>query len=325
MIWRPSRSGRSAFSSSSAASSSIRCSRSSYANRSRVALADVPGRAVGAGQDVQPFELVPGVADVAPDRGVGPLAVGVAVEPQMQLDQLAHRGDHVGAEPQRGQPLAGQLGADHVVVVERHLAARLEPPGGRLADVVQQGGQPDHQVGPLRQPVLQVDGLLEHGEAVGVHVLVPMVLVGLQLQRRQLRQHLVGQPGTNQQVQPGRGAGRSAAAGSARRGSVPPRRSRIRAAIADMACSTRGRGGEAELGGEPGRPQHPQRVVGEGLLGRRRRVQHPAASASRPPYGSTKLSPSTSTAIAFTVKSRRTRSPSSVSPNTTVGLRLWSA
>ena len=47
-----------------------------------------------------------------------------------------------------------------------------------------------------------------------------------------------------------------------------------------------------------------------------------AARWARPPYGSTNRLLGSSTAIAFTVKSRRTRSPSSVSPKRTCGLRL---
>ncbi len=47
-----------------------------------------------------------------------------------------------------------------------------------------------------------------------------------------------------------------------------------------------------------------------------------AARCANPPYGSTNRWPGSSTAIALTVKSRRTRSPSRVSPNRTCGLRL---
>src|SRR6185436_12351763 len=47
-----------------------------------------------------------------------------------------------------------------------------------------------------------------------------------------------------------------------------------------------------------------------------------AARSARPPYGSTNVLPGMDTAIALTVKSRRIRSPSSVSPNATAGLRL---
>ena len=66
----------------------------------------------------------------------------------MQLDQPGHVVDDVLREAQRLQPLAGQLGADHLVVVEGDAAARLEPPGLRLADVVHQRGQPQHEVRP---------------------------------------------------------------------------------------------------------------------------------------------------------------------------------
>src|SRR5688572_32291454 len=54
-------------------------------------LAPVAGGAVGTGEDVEALELVAGVADVATDRRVGPLALAVAVEAQVQLDQLRHR------------------------------------------------------------------------------------------------------------------------------------------------------------------------------------------------------------------------------------------
>ena len=49
-------------------------------------------------------------------------------------------------EPQLGQPLAGHLRPDHLVVVEGHLPAGQQRPGPRLADVVQDRGQPQHQV-----------------------------------------------------------------------------------------------------------------------------------------------------------------------------------
>ena len=92
-------------------------------------LAAVAGGAVGAGQHVQPLELVAGVADVAAYGGVGPLARAVAVEPQVQLDQLGDRVGLVLGEAQRLHPLAGDLGADHVVVVEGHRAVVEELAG----------------------------------------------------------------------------------------------------------------------------------------------------------------------------------------------------
>ena len=45
------------------------------------------------------------------------------------------------------------------------------------------------------------------------------------------------------------------------------------------------------------------------------------ARSTTPPYGSSKSRLGTRTAIAFTVKSRRPRSPASESPKSTVGLR----
>ena len=89
------------------------------------------------------------------------------------------RGDRVVVEAQRAQPLARELGADDVVVVEAHRAARLEPAGGGLADVVQQRGEAHDEVGGVEHAarLLVVDRLLEHREAVLVDVLVAVVLV----------------------------------------------------------------------------------------------------------------------------------------------------
>ena len=113
----------------------------------RRGLALVAGRAVGAGELVQPRAAVAGVADVAAHGGVGPLAVAVAVEAQVQLDQLA--------TPRRSSSLENRsacirlrviLAPDDLVVVERDPAAGLEPPGARLADVVHQRGEAQHEV-----------------------------------------------------------------------------------------------------------------------------------------------------------------------------------
>ena len=151
MISLPSRSGRIASRSSCGRSSGDPLLQRVVGGRQRGRLALVAGRAVGADQLVQPGQQRPGVGDVAAHRGVGPLAAAVAVEAQVQEDQPGDVLDEVLRVPQRLQPLARQLGADHLVVVERDPAAGLVPPGGRLADVVQQRGQPQHQVG--RRPV----------------------------------------------------------------------------------------------------------------------------------------------------------------------------
>ena len=81
------------------------------------------------------------------------------------------------------------------------------PPGSwrrvaRLADVVQQRGQAQHQVGPV---LLQAHGPLEHLQRVLVHVLVLVVLVDLQAQAGQLGQHVPGQAGVDEQLEPAAG------------------------------------------------------------------------------------------------------------------------
>ena len=53
--------------------------------------ATVARRAVRAGEHVQPGQQRPGVAHVAPNRRVGPLARAVPVEPQVQLDEPRRR------------------------------------------------------------------------------------------------------------------------------------------------------------------------------------------------------------------------------------------
>ena len=56
-----------------------------------------------------------------------------------------------------------------------------------------------------------------------------------------------------------------------------------------------------------------------GSIGVRRR---PATRSSTPPVGSIRVRSGTRMAMAFTVKSRRTRSPSRLSPKATTGLRV---
>ena len=116
---------------------------------------------------------------------------------------------------------------------KRHPAAVLEPAGRRLADVVQQRGQAQHQVGPghrLRRAVrrpLQRDRLLEHGERVLVDVLVPVVLVDLQLAAPAARAAPASaRPVSTSSAQAGPRRGRAAAAWRTRRAPARPRRSR---------------------------------------------------------------------------------------------------
>ena len=110
----------------------------------------VAGGAVRAHQLVQPRQQGTCVGDVAPHRRVGPLPVAVAVEAQMQIHQLRHVVDHLLGVLQRPHPLAGHLGADHLVVMKAHPAVGFVPARRGLADVVQQRRPAQHQVGRPR-------------------------------------------------------------------------------------------------------------------------------------------------------------------------------
>ncbi len=208
MICSPSSSGRMAASSSASISRAMRASRSSYVRASRAALRALRVVESDRVSLCRREQQRAGVGDVPADGRVGPLARAVAVEAQVQLDQPRHRLHRVLVVAQRLQPLRRELGADDLVVVERHAAARLEAPRGRLADVVQQRGEPQHQVGAGHVVVLEVDRLLEHRQGVLVDVLVPVVLVALEPQGGQLGQDDVGQPGVDEQRQADGAGGR---------------------------------------------------------------------------------------------------------------------
>ena len=123
--------------------------------------------------------------------------------PQVQLDQPGNVCCLVLREPQRRHPLLCHLGPNHVVVVEGHRAIGRKLASARLADVMQQRGQPGDEVGAtVGKPGLQRQRLVEHRQGVLVHVLVPVVLVSLQAQRRELRQHMLGQPGLDEEHEP---------------------------------------------------------------------------------------------------------------------------
>ena len=104
-------------------------------------LALVARRAVAAGQHVELGEQLAGVAHVAAHGRVAPAHL-VGVEAQVQEHQLGHRGDVRRRVAQRLHAPAGHARPDHVVVVERGALARLVAPRARLADVVEQRGEP---------------------------------------------------------------------------------------------------------------------------------------------------------------------------------------
>ena len=114
------------------------------------------------------LQLVAGVAHIAAHRRIGPARLAIAMKAQVLFDELAHRVHHGLGIVQCTQPLARQLGAHDVVVVEGDLVA-VQPPGGRLADVVQQRRQADHQVGlvvGVGLAVLVVAGLLQRDRLI---------------------------------------------------------------------------------------------------------------------------------------------------------------
>ena len=223
---------------------------------------------------MQPLELVARVAHVAAHGRVGPGAVGVSEEPQVQLDQARHGRDRVVVEAQLAQTSARELRAHHVVMVERHGTARLEPSGGGLADVVQQRGEPHDEIGRFQPAArhLVIDRLVEHGERVLVHVFVVVVFVDLEPQRRDLGQHPIGEAGIHQQTD----------AAPRRRGQQQLRQL-IAHALGRDAVDLGGQPGhrlaglvldlEPELRREPGGAEHPQRIIAERALGRRRSAQ----------------------------------------------------
>jgi hypothetical protein len=160
------------------------------------------------------------------------------------------------------------------VVVEGDPAVGQLGPRLRLADVMQQGGQPQHQVAVQPVPVLQPDGLPQHGERVLIDVLVPEVLIGLEPQLRHLGQHPAGHAGLHQQVD---AAGR--VGGQHQLGQLigdPLDRhvfEQLPRVPAHGLAHVIGHG-EAQLGGEPGCAQDAQCVVGERFVRRSGRPQH---------------------------------------------------
>ena len=118
----------------------------------------------------------------------------------MQLHEPRHRLHRRRRVLQCLETFGRQLRAHHVVMMEGHLRT-LEPTGGRLTDVVQQGSQTIDDIGLVAAGLLQVDGLLQHGQRVRVDVLVTHVLVAFQAQCRQLGQEMLGHPGAHQEIQ----------------------------------------------------------------------------------------------------------------------------
>ena len=275
-------------------------------------LALVAGGAVAAGEHVELAEQGAGVAHVAAHRGVAPPHL-VGVEAEVQGDELGDGLDVGVGVPQRLHALARHPRPDHVVVVERGPLALLEAARARLADVVEQRGEAgDAQVVRAGGVRCRRAHVLDDGDRVAEDVLVAVDRIVLEAQRRQLRQEVLGEPGVDEEPQPGGGVvdhhqlvelgphplgGHDLEAG---------------AAVAHRVDELRRRG-QVVAGDEPGGAQHPQRVVVEAHLRCERRLQRARGEVGGAAEGVDERSPlrhpppASSRAIALTVKSRRAR------------------
>ncbi len=213
---------------------------------------------------MQAGQVRPSIVDVPADGRVGPLATAVAVEPQVQKHQQGDRFCDILGEPQRRQPFTGHVAPDHLVVVEGDTTTGDVPPGSGLADVVQQGGPAQYLVrAALGQRVLQRDRLAQHGQGVGVDVLVLVVLIDLHPQRGQLRQDDVRDPDVHEPLQPDDRVGREHEFAQL----VPDTLDRYDHQPGSSGTHRHdqlGDGGQPELGFESGGPQDAQRVVVQG-------------------------------------------------------------
>ncbi len=246
----------------------------------RLGLAPVTRRAVRAHELVQSGQLRPGVVDVPAHRRVRPLTAPVAVEAQVQEHQQSDRVRDVLGEAQRGQTPAGHVAPDHLVMMEGDTAPWGVPAGPWLSDVVQQRGPAQHLVRTaVGWRVLQGDGLAQHGQGVGVDVLVLVVLVDLHPQCGQFGQHDVGDADVHQTGKPRDGIGRNhefaqLVPDAFHRNDLQPgcprthRRDQFR------------HRDQPELGLEAGRAQDAQRVVVEGCLGGAGCAQHLAGEVA---------------------------------------------
>ena len=87
------------------------------------------------------------------------------------------------------------------MVVEGRPLARLVAAGARFADVVEQGGEAgDAEVEVAEQRA----DVLDDGDRMAEHVLVPVDRVVLEAQRRQLGEEVLGEAGVDEEPQPRR-------------------------------------------------------------------------------------------------------------------------
>ncbi len=193
---------------------------------------------------------------------------------QVQEHQQGDGVRNILGEPQRGKALAGHIAPDHLMVVKGDAPAGDVSAGPRLADVVQQGRPAQYLVrAAVGWRILQRDGLLQHGEGMGVDVLVLVVLVDLHPQRGQLGQDDVGDADVDEPREPGRGIRRDHEFAQL----VPDALNRYDLQSGSPGTHRRdqfGYGLQPQLGLEAGSPQDAQRVVVEGRLRGSGSAQH---------------------------------------------------
>ena len=218
---------------------------------------------------MEAFEEVARVGHVAAHCGVGPCGLAVAVEAQVQRDQVGDSLDRRLVEVQGLHALARHLRAHNLVVMEGHGAVRLEAAGRRLADVVHEGGETQDEVrgghGAVRAG-LQVHRLLDDGEGVLVDVLVALVLVNRGDQCSDLGQDDIGDARVHHQLDAAARVGRDDEAlefgADALSGHDLQARGHGFHGVHDVQVHV-----EAQLGAKARGAHDAQRVVVEGLLG----------------------------------------------------------
>lgn len=244
-------------------------------------LATVTSGDISADQQQQLLELLAGITRKAAHRRIGPPSLLIVVEPHMQLNQPRHRLNGVVVEAQLVEPLARHPRTLPIVTVEGDPATGNKLPCGRFPDIVQQRRQPQLQISIPTAFTLKRNSVFEHLDRMLIHILMLMRIVTLQLQRRQLRQHQLGKPGLNEQLNTGaRRIGEQKFDQliphplernivDARR-QVNHRRKRIPVEM------------KTQLRSEPQRAHHPQRIIPKRHLRINRGAQHTVQQVIKP-------------------------------------------
>ena len=186
ITWCPSMGARSRASSSCSPSSSIRCLEFVDPALDRPGAPHVAGGDIAPHQLVERLEEVAGITHVATHRGVGPSHL-VGVGTQVEEHQVPDSVDDLARVAQRPQPLPGHPRPDHFVVVKAHPSG-TELPCGRFADVVEEGGESEHEVWA---------GAHGHRDAVGENVLVTLDGVLFHFEVEQFGEEVGGEAGSD--------------------------------------------------------------------------------------------------------------------------------